>query len=115
MELQSYLKKILLPLQLFLPKKNMNKILLALVSVFIGFVPYAQMDIKCSEHFHNIKDNCKDMQFITKDNGAYYFLYSLDEYISEGEFDIPFSKTLFLTHELLVHPEDNNMIGKRIR
>ena len=93
----------------------MKKILLTLVCVFIGFVSYAQMDIKCSERFHNIKDNCKNAQFITKDNRAYYFLYSLDEYINEGEFEMPFSKTLFLTHDFLVHHEDNNMIGKRIR
>ena len=66
---------------------DMKKIFLALVSVFIGFVSYAQMDIKWSERFHDIKDNCKDAQFIAEDNGSYYFWYSLDEYIGEGEFE----------------------------
>ncbi len=65
----------------------MRKIFFTIIAVLGVVTLNAQMEIKWGERFHEIKDNCKDAQFLAEDMGSYYFYYSLDEYIGEGEFE----------------------------
>ncbi len=53
--------------------------------ILLSNLTYSQMSINWGERFHEIKDNCKEAQFLAEDNDGYYFYYSLDEYIGQGE------------------------------
>ena len=74
-------------MHLFLLNRDMKRLFFALTALLIGLTAAAQMEIQWSERFHDIKDNCKDAQFLAEDINGYYFYYSLDEYIGEGEFE----------------------------
>lgn len=70
------------------------------------FGVFAQMDIQWSERFYEIKDNCKNAQFLAEDIDGYYFYYSLDEYVGQGEYEIRY---------YLVRTDKNGKIEKIVR
>ena len=66
---------------------DMKKTLFIFLSLIIAICVQAQMDIHWGNRFYDIKDNCKSVEFIAEDNGSYYFYYSMDEYIGQGEYE----------------------------
>ncbi|MBQ7984271.1 MAG: hypothetical protein IJ250_01385 [Bacteroidales bacterium] len=65
----------------------MRKLLLFTAALVLCADIYAQMEINWGKRFYDIKDNCKQAEFLAEDIDGYYMYYCLDEYIGDGNFE----------------------------